>query len=282
MGNPHSVESPPFFDNDIEGLPVGEYHVLSLEHNCPVAMSTLSDVALADTMAELRPGGLSIVGKTETENIGIEKVIKTVVAVPAIKTLILCGKESGHFSGDTLVSLAKNGVDKKMKVIDTKGKRPILANTTMEEVNSFRNQVEIIDMIECDDLAKILAKLEEVAGKAMAEHPGDENIREEVIKPVTAAIETVTVKAKDPKAVKLDKAGYFVIVPKKDAIFVEHYSNANQLLHILKGEDARNIYWSILENRWVTELSHAAYLGKELAKAEMSIKLGFKYVQDKG
>ena len=282
MGSPHSVEGVPPFINDIEGLPVGEYHVLALGHNCPVAMSTLSDVALADAIAELRPGGLSIVGKTETENIGIEKVIKTVMAVPSIKVLILCGKESGHFSGDTLVSLAKKGVDKKMKVIDTKGKRPILANTTMEEVNSFRSQVEIIDMIECDDLAKILAKLEEVAGKAMAEHPDDETIREEVIKPVASAIEIVTVKEKDPKKVRLDKAGYFVIVPKAGAIFVEHYSNANQLLHILKGEDARSIYWTLLDNQWVTELSHAAYLGKELAKAEMSIKLGFKYVQDKG
>ena len=282
MGSPHSVEGVPSFINDIEGLPVGEYHVLALGHNCPVAMSTLSDVALADTIAELRPGGLSIVGKTETENIGIEKVIKTVMAVPSIKVLILCGKESGHFSGDTLVSLAKKGVDKKMKVIDTKGKRPILANTTMEEVNSFRSQVEIIDMIECEDLPIILAKLEEVAGKAMAEYLGDENIREEVIKPVAPAIEIVTVKEKDPKKVRLNKAGYFVIVPKRDAILVEHYSNANQLLHILKGEDARNIYWTLLENQWVTELSHAAYLGKELAKAEMSIKLGFKYVQDKG
>lgn len=256
--------------------------MLSLGHNYPVAMSTLSDVVLADAIAELRPGGLSIVGKTETENIGIEKVIKTVMAVPSIKVLILCGKESGHFSGDTLVSLAKNGVDKKVKVIDTKGKRPILANTTNEEVNSFRKQVEIIDMIECEDLPIILAKLEEVAGKAMAEYLGDENIREEVIKPVAPAIEIVTVKEKDPKKVRLDKAGYFVIVPKAGAIFVEHYSNANQLLHILKGEDARNIYWTLLDNQWVTELSHAAYLGKELAKAEMSIKLGFKYVQDKG
>jgi len=282
LGDPHSAESPPSSGNDIEKLPVGEYHVLSLGHNYPVAMSTLCDVALADNIAELRPGGLSIVGKTETENIGIEKVIKTVIAVPSIKALILCGKESGHFSGDTLVSLAKNSVDNKMKVIDTKGKRPILANTTMEEVNSFRNQVVIVDMIGCDDLAKILAKLKEVAGKAMAEHPGDENIREEVIKPVTSAIEIVTVKEKDPKRVRLDKAGYFVIVPKADAIIVEHYSNSNQLLHILKGEDARNIYWTIMENQWVTELSHAAYLGKELAKAEMSIKLGFKYVQDKG
>jgi len=41
------------------------------------------------------------------------------------------------------------------------------------------------------------------------------------------------------------------------------------------------IYWTIIENGWVCEMSHAAYLGKELTKAEMSMKLGFKYVQDK-
>jgi hypothetical protein len=28
-------------------------------------------------------------------------------------------------------------------------------------------------------------------------------------------------------------------------------------------------------------MSHDAYVGKELTKAEMSIKLGFKYVQNK-
>jgi tetrahydromethanopterin S-methyltransferase subunit A len=36
----------------------------------------------------------------------------------------------------------------------------------------------------------------------------------------------------------------------------------------------------IVANGWVTELSHAAYIGKELAKAELSLKYGLKYVQD--
>lgn len=96
-------------------------------------------------------------------------------------------------------------------------------------------------------------------------------------------MEIVNVIEKDPNKVKLDKAGYFVIVPKPNAdeILVEHYSNANKLLRIIKGYNARDIYWSIIENDWVTELSHSAYLGKELTKAEMAMKLGFKYIQDK-
>lgn len=95
----------------------------------------------------LKPDGLSIVGKTETENIGIEKIIKNVLALPSIKYLILCGKDTeGHYSGNTLVSLVKNGVDLNKRVIESKGKKPVLSNITKEEVDAFRNQIEIIDM----------------------------------------------------------------------------------------------------------------------------------------
>ncbi len=43
--------------------------------------------------------------------------------------------------------------------------------------------------------------------------------------------------------------------------------------------DARGIYWTILENEWVSDLSHAAYLGKELAFAEVALKNGKEYEQ---
>ena len=41
-----------------------------------------------------------------------------------------------------------------------------------------------------------------------------------------------------------------------------------------------SIYKTIIENGWISQLSHSAYLGRELAKAELSIKYKFKYVQD--
>lgn len=101
-------------------------------------------------------------------------------------------------------------------------------------------------------------------------------------KTVSATPDIIKAYEKDPNAVKLDPAGYFVILPKAEGntILVEHYSYGNQLLRIIQGSDARNIYWTIIENGWVTELSHSAYLGKELTKAEMSMTYGFKYVQD--
>ncbi|MFL0266794.1 DUF4346 domain-containing protein [Candidatus Clostridium radicumherbarum] len=263
---------------------VGEYHVLSLNHSNPVAISTLGSVELADKISELKPQGLSIVGKTETENIGIEKIIKNVLAVPSIKYLILCGKDSeGHFSGNTLLALDKNGIDSSMKVINSKGRKSILSNTTKEEVSAFRNQIEIINMIECEELSRILEKIKELSEKDISRCNCEGNCSVENKEPMSSTIEVINVEEKDPNKVKLDKAGYFVILPKADSntILVEHYSYTNQLLRIIKGKDARNIYWTIIENGWLTELSHSAYLGKELTKAEMSIKLGFKYIQDK-
>ncbi len=89
--------------------------------------------------------------------------------------------------------------------------------------------------------------------------------------------------AQEPvEAVKLDKAGYFVILPLSDrgAINVEQYSYDHTLLRVIEGPTARAIYSQIIQSGWVTEMSHAAYLGKELAKAECSLQHGFKYIQD--
>ena len=82
--------------------------------------------------------------------------------------------------------------------------------------------------------------------------------------------------------VELDKSGYFVIVPLADrgVISVEHYSYDNELLHSIEGENAQVIYQVIIDQGWVSMLSHAAYLGKELNKAELSMRYQFKYVQD--
>ncbi len=82
--------------------------------------------------------------------------------------------------------------------------------------------------------------------------------------------------------VVLDKVGYFVIVPSADRglITVEHYAYDDSLLRTIEGANARAIYLTVIENGWIGELSHAAYLGKELAKAELSLQYGFKYVQD--
>ncbi len=257
----------------------GEYFALCEGRTCPVAVSTLASVELAKALADNRPEELCIVGKTETENIGIDKVIKNTITNPNIRYLLVAGKDpNGHRSGKTLLALRENGVDERMRVIGSLGRRPVLRNVTREEVEAFRKQVKVVDMIGCEDVEKIAGKLRELSVESSA------CICEECtenIEPVQISTAPV-IQAKEPVKVEMDRAGYFVIIPQKDkkTIIVEHYSNDNSLLRVIEGKNARSIYSTVVENGWITQLSHAAYLGKELAKAERSIKTGFRYVQD--
>ena len=284
--------------NDSSWPPVeGEFTVLN--RNAPVAVSTLASVKLEDKIAKLKPEGLCIIGKTETENIGIDKMIKNVISNPSINSLILAGKDTeGHQSGKTLLALWKKGVDKNMRVIGSKGRRPILKNVTRTDVDKFRRQIKIEDMMGSENTRNLVKKIKELSKNSVgsascgcgddtcAPQPATVQIKTTfmampALKPA-ASVPTVKAKRQSKTTIKLDKAGYFVILPSKknSTILVEHYSYDNKLLRKIEGKNGREIYFTIINNKWVTELSHAAYLGKELTKAELSIKKGFKFVQD--
>lgn len=257
----------------------GEYHVMRRAKFSPVAVSTLSSAALADDVASKTPSGLRIVGKTDTENIGVEKVVRNIISNPEIRVLIVAGQESkGHRSGATLLSLARSGVDMRMRVIDSPGRRPILENVKAEEVDAFRRQVSVIDMIGEMSTRTIARTIAKEASKASAASSCGEFSQANRLLAGPPIVE-----AMEPKGVKLDKAGYFVIVPRPEegVILVEYYSNDNKLLRTIKGKGAKDVYKTVIGKGWVTELTHAAYLGRELTLAELSVKQGSKYVQDK-
>lgn len=278
----------------------GEYTVL--DKSAPVAVSTLGSLKLEEKLAKLSPAGLCIVGKTETENIGIDKIVKNVISNPAISYLIIAGKDpAGHKSGQTLLSLWENGVEKDMRVIGSEGRRPILKNVSHADVEAFRRQVQVEDMRGSENTGALVKKIGELSKKAASAKPSascgcNDETCVPIVQPISFGTKIKTgisiplVHAAPPKikankygkSVKLDKAGYFVIIPSKKTgnILVEHYSYDNKLLRKIEGKESRDIYFAIIENKWVTELSHAAYLGKELARAELSIKKNLKFVQD--
>ena len=265
----HNEEWPPV---------VGEYSVL--DKAAPVAVTTLASVQLAEELAHRKPKGLAIVGKTETENIGIDKVIKNIVTSPTIRYLIIAGIESkGHLTGKTLLALGENGVDENGRVIGSPGKRPVLRNVSALEIQAFREQVQLIDMSGCEIADEIGAKIEELNEQATAPCGRSECGGKS---PISISTTPRIIASEPSEVVTLDKAGYFVIVPLVDrgVINVEHYSYDNSLLRTIEGASARAIYLTIINNGWVTELSHAAYMGKELSKVELSLQHGFKFVQD--
>jgi len=254
----------------------GEYFAFCKGEGCPVAVSTLGSINLAETLAQRRPKDLCIVGKTETENIGIEKIIINTITNPTIRILIVAGKDSeGHYSGRTLLSLWKNGVDKNMRVIDSPGVHPVLKNVTREEIEFFRKQIKMVDMIGCEEPDIILRKINELAREVTCLCSS--------VKYDTPSVSIIQkYEAEEPAKIMMDPLGYFVIIPdyEKNIITVEHYSYDNKLQHIIQGKDARSIYYTIIKNDLISQFYHAAYLGKELEKAELSIKMRFKYVQD--
>ncbi|WP_292465757.1 DUF4346 domain-containing protein [Methanolobus sp.] len=90
------------------------------------------------------------------------------------------------------------------------------------------------------------------------------------------------IEAEEPGKLELDSTGYFIIVPQPDkrTILAKHYSYDKELLRMIEGRDARSIYRTIIRYGWVSTLNHAAYLGQELTRAEIAMRVGFVYVQE--
>jgi tetrahydromethanopterin S-methyltransferase subunit A len=255
----------------------GTYFVA--DPSAPVAVTTLGSVALAEAVSRDPPAGLCIVGKVETENIGIEKIIKNILSNPAIRYLVCAGNEPPrHLTGATLMALFANGIDERRRIPGSPGMRPVLPNTSSAEVRAFRDQVDPIDMIGCTDVLAIHARVAELAQMSSAKPVLPFRSRVPATDPEEG--ERVMAVGTDPQHIKLDEAGYFVIHVVGDALIVEHYSYKEKLLRRIEGRDARSIYLTLIRNGWVSRLDHAAYLGKELARAEWCLEHGLEFVQD--
>ncbi len=243
-----------------------------------MAVCTLGSVGL---MREIGPRqDIAIVGKTFTENLGIEKMIRNIVTNPAIRFLILCGKESPHRVGQSVQALIANGVAGDGRIVESRGQLPQLTNVSREEIERFRHQIEEVDLIGEHEIGTILACVEDLGrrnpgpfeGPAVADGRADE-----------LEIETVKCWHRESLDYQADPAGFFVIQVDSEAqeIVVEHYSTELKTLRKLRGDTALRVYSTIIRNGWVSVMGHAAYLGRELAKAELALRYGWTYEQNK-
>jgi hypothetical protein len=81
---------------------------------------------------------------------------------------------------------------------------------------------------------------------------------------------------------RMDPKGFFTIkpFPEDGLIRVRHYNARHELVCTLEGRTAEEIYNTIIKQEMVSLLSHAAYLGSELQKAEIALRKKIEYVQD--
>jgi tetrahydromethanopterin S-methyltransferase subunit A len=258
-----------------EGWPPlpGSYSVL--RYQAPVAVCTLSDEVLAANLAAANDPAVSIVGTMQTENLGIERLVENVVTNPHIRFLILCGGDTtqliGHLPGQSLLALARVGISDHRRIIDAPGKRPLLKNINLTAVAHFRRAVEVADLIGRADVPGILTVAQDCAGR----DPGP-------AEPFASARGAARIEGYVPQRMVSDPAGYFVVYLDRlrKMLTLEHFRNDGVLDVMIEGHTAAELYIPAAEEGLVTRLDHAAYLGRELARAEASLQQGQPYVQD--
>lgn len=155
----------------------GDYRVL--RYRAPVAVCTLNS-GLASDLAKTAPEGLAIVGTTHTGNLGIERLIRNVVANPHIRRLVLCGEDTrqavGHLPGQSLRSLFANGLDETGRIRGARGRRPILKNVTRGQVDALLRHVELVQLegdIDAGELSSQVRRAAETAPSAFDGGVGD-------------------------------------------------------------------------------------------------------------
>jgi tetrahydromethanopterin S-methyltransferase subunit A len=125
-----------------------------------VAICTLSSIDLLQTIGKSDLiNRILIAGRLLSENKGIDAIIDFTVKHPNLKRMIVCGKEvRGHRAGQALLALASNGMDSSGRIIGAVGPNAIVT-LPQQDVDIFRHQVKINDMIGTVDIGKIAQAL---------------------------------------------------------------------------------------------------------------------------
>lgn len=160
----------------VEGWPLetGDYDVGNPQ-GC-VAVVTLGSKMNEEIVGE----GAAIAGPLHTENLGIEKLVTNIISNPNLRFLIICGSEvQGHITGETVEALYNNGIDEKTKsIIGSPGAIPFVENLSVEAVERFQEQINIVSMINNENINEISEQISNCTSQDPGAYPEDAMIIE--------------------------------------------------------------------------------------------------------
>ena len=121
-----------------------------------IGICTLSSVDLLERVSRSPlMNKVLIAGRLLSENKGIDAIIAFTMKHPELERLIICGNEvKGHRAGQALLAISLNGIDLCGRIIGAAGPNPIVMSSK-RDVEIFRHQVQIVDLIGVVDIARI-------------------------------------------------------------------------------------------------------------------------------
>jgi tetrahydromethanopterin S-methyltransferase subunit A len=232
--------------------------------------------------------GVAIVGRVYTPNLGIENIIRNVTTNRAIRFLLLCGKESPVFQpAQALRALLAGGVTPDKRIIDAQGPLPVLKNLSSAQIAAFCRQVELVDCTGTADLDVLAEHIQILAQR----NPGPfaerwEQNENQSRASINAEQQERFIRLRPGgkrQPLSYDPKGFFIITVNraKNEIVVRHYLPDQTPAHEMRGRSAESLVLGLLREDLISQLSHAGYLGGELAKAEAALRSGWHYEQDR-
>jgi tetrahydromethanopterin S-methyltransferase subunit A len=253
------------------------------ERFAPVAVCTLASNGLFAPLSNVP--GVAITGRVYSANLGLEKLIMNVTANPAIRFLLLCGKESPYFQVSQAVSaLFTYGVNDNGRIIQATGHMPELSHIDRSRIECFRSQVRLVDCTGETDLGKLTVVIQELAAQNPGPYQGSTMQDEPAATPNKNGNGFKPVRLGGHReSLAYDPNGFFVITVDRTAgnILVHHYLPDNTPAHMVQGRSGESILLALLREELISQKSHAGYLGAELAKAETALRLDLSYEQDR-
>jgi tetrahydromethanopterin S-methyltransferase subunit A len=258
-----------------KGWPPLSGNYVVVRYQAPIAVCTLTNESLMNALAAETRRENALIGTLQTENLGIERMITNILVNPNIRFLVICGPDSrqavGHLPGQSLLQLSRAGMDGDGRIIGAKGKRPSIKNISREMVERFRERIEVVDLIGENQIRRIMESIQTCVKRYPG--PAEAFSIEPAVRPIMGYI---------PDRMTSDTMGYFVIYVDRmrGLLSMEHYTTEGIVDAVIEGRKVAELYFPAIDRGLVTRLDHAAYLGRELERAERAMRTGENYIQD--
>jgi tetrahydromethanopterin S-methyltransferase subunit A len=251
----------------------GPYAVV--DATAAVVVTTLGSDKLAEDLVALAPPGLCMACPLTGGRADIERLAHTLIANLSIQHLVCVGDESRkRVSLTALQALFEASPDELDAALEAAGASKM--RLTAADVDTLRKQVQFNDMHGCNEIDQIITRVRDLSLETKSRVTGFVAQGRDAAGPEKRVIAADNI----THNMEFDKAGDFKISVAAGCITVEHYNNKDELLRIVEGTSARSICLTLIRNGWISKLDHAAYLGRELSRAESALQNGDAYIQD--